>query len=369
MVKSATRILAATIGVGGMVAAGLPAASAQQAGPEVITSGLDNPRHLNFGADGSLYVAEAGVGGSGTCVTGPEGEACFGRSGAVTRIRGGAATRVLSGLPSLAGAGGMSATGPTDIQVAAGGRFTMTMGLGNNPAVREQLPAAGHKFGTVISGVFGSNRTQVADIAAFEAARDFDGQGLDSNPVGLAQQGDRHLVADAAANAIFSVRSGGKMAVVATLPIRMVPTPPFMPPGQMPMQSVPTDVVVGPDGAFYISELTGFPFPTGEARIYRMRPGQQPTVYATGLTNVTDLAWSGKSLYAVELSSVGLLNEPPGQPPTGALVKVTPGATNHPVVAGGLTAPYGVAVRNGQGYVTTCAVCADAGAVVRVPLN
>ena len=58
-----------------------------------------------------------------------------------------------------------------------------------------------------------------------------------------------------------------------------------------PMESVPTGVVVGPDDAYYVSELTGAPFPAGGAVVWRVVPGEEPSVYATGLTNGMDLAF------------------------------------------------------------------------------
>ena len=88
-------------------------------------------------------------------------------------------------------------------------------------------------------------------------------------------------------------------------------------------------------------------------------------MYATGLTNVTDLAWANGKLYAVQLSDVGLLNEP--GLPSGSLVQVHRGAS-HTTVMDNLPAPYGVAVRNGSAYVTTCAVCKGGGQVVRFHL-
>ena len=75
---------------------------------EVIASGLNNPRGLAFSPNGGLYVAEAGAGGSGPCFAGPEGPACFGDSGSVTRIDASRASAGCStGLPSY----GAEATG------------------------------------------------------------------------------------------------------------------------------------------------------------------------------------------------------------------------------------------------------------------
>ena len=65
----------------------------------------------------------------------------------------------------------------------------------------------------------------------------------------------------------------------------------------------------GRDGAYYVSQLTGFPFPKGAANIYRVDPRTGRTnVYASGLTNVTDLAFDGRTLYAVQISTEGLLH-------------------------------------------------------------
>src|SRR4051794_32801975 len=73
----------------------------------VIAAGLDTPRGLAFAADGTLYVAEAGRGGSGPCFTNSEPNlVCLGTTGAITQVRNGAQTRIATGLPSLAGAGG-----------------------------------------------------------------------------------------------------------------------------------------------------------------------------------------------------------------------------------------------------------------------
>ena len=48
-----------------MLAALVLAPAAHAARVDVVASGLDSPRHLAFGEDGALFVAEAGRGGAG----------------------------------------------------------------------------------------------------------------------------------------------------------------------------------------------------------------------------------------------------------------------------------------------------------------
>ena len=136
-------------------------------------------------------------------------------------------------------------------------------------------------------------------------------------------------------------------------------------------QAVPTDVVVGPDGALYVCELTGFPFEKGAATIYRIKPGHKPTVYANHLTNVTSIAFGkdGK-LYAVQISNEGLAS-PSG--PTGGLWKIAPkgsGKTSKQISLD-LFAPYGVAIKGNHAFVSVGAVAPSPGpgAVVKIPLG
>jgi hypothetical protein len=156
------------------------------------------------------------------------------------------------------------------------------------------------------------------------------------------------VLADSGGNAVVEVRQrrSTEFSTVAALP-----------PTSIGADAVSTAVVRGPDGAYYISQLTGFTFQPGAANIWRVEPGAAPTVYASGLTNVTDLAFARDgTLYAVEIASQGLLNGP-----IGSLKKITPGGSQHETIVGGLFAPYGVALARSAAYVSTCTV-ASAGA-------
>ena len=198
-----------------------------------------------------------------------------------------------------------------------------------------------------------------ADVVANEASANPDGTDIDSNPVGLVRDGEGYVLADAGGNAVVRASHKGTFTTITPLPPVIAAGVPF------PIDAVPTSVVQGPDGAYYISQLTGFPFVAGAANIWRVVPGRAPSVYASGLTNVTDLAFGpGGSLYAVEISSAGLLNGP-----IGALKKINPGSSQHETVIGGLFAPYAVAFGRGSAYVSTCAVCAGGGQVIRIPVG
>ena len=310
----------------------------------VVATGLDNPRQLTIdlghgdgrlhrgghGREAALYVAEAGRGGTGTCVQGPEGEACFGLSAAVTRVRGGQQDRVVTGLPSLAARDGSRASGAADV-VVKGSWYAVTLGLGADPALRDTIEG-GEGFGTLVAGRFGGGQFTLADLAEFEAANDPDGAGPDSNPTGLSATHRGFVVTDSGANALQFVDWRGHITTLATFPERVVPSAPPAPPGDLPMQSVPTSAVRGPDGAWYVSELTGFPFPAGGARIYRVFPGMPATVYASGLTNVTDLAWHEDTLYAVQLAGNAGLMAAQGLP-IGSLERINDDGS-HTTVAG-----------------------------------
>jgi len=334
-------LLAALAALAALLPAGSAAAHHGNV-PEVVASGLDNPRDLDVDAAGTVYVTEAGRGGSGPCVTIEMGTKCAGASGAVTQIRDGEQHRVLEGLPSLAPPSGAQALGPSDISLRRRGGAYLTVGLGANPAVRAQLGELGPAFGQLYEVSSSGDLRAVADISAYEAAANPDGGHIDSNPNSVTQADHRLYVVDAGGNDLLRVRRSGDISTVAVFPDRLLDAPPGMGlPPQVPVQAVPTNVVVGPDGALYVSQLTGFPFIPGVARIYRVVPGSPPEIYADGLTNVTDLAFDDDGdLYVVEIAANGLLSGDP----TGALIKIRPDGSRETVLSEGLVNPYGVAI-------------------------
>lgn len=330
-----------------------------------VASGLDNPRLITYRKGVGFLVAEAGVGGNGPCVPGPEGSpVCYGKSGAITRLRGRNQERIVKRLPSLAAKNGSAAIGPSDVIPYGRHRIAFTMGLGGDPKLRQDLPRKGRLMAMLLAATIRGGHQDGAlrrlrDLGAFEAQANPHDEAVDTNPTALVRKKRNFLITDAGGNDWLRVHRSGKVDVLALFPDRSFS-------GSPQFEAVPTSVAKGPDGAYYISQLTGFPYPVGAANIYRAIPGQAPTVYASGLTNVTDLGWHSGTLYAVQIADAGLAS---GGPPMGSLRQIVPGGTQHPAVVSDLFAPYGVTFRGSNAYVTACSVCPNDGEVLSVPLG
>ncbi|MDQ4074700.1 MAG: ScyD/ScyE family protein, partial [Chloroflexota bacterium] len=266
---------------------------------EVVASGLVNPRHLTFGPDGSLYIAEAGTGGDECVQVDPEYPdfvVCFGQTGAITRVSldDGTQERVVSDLPSVGDEFGF-ALGPHDVSFDEEGNLFSVVGLFFDPAAREELcpldPELCSAYATLVSISETGEWEVIADLGAFEASQNPDDNIVETNPYALLTDADGHVVVDASGNDLLRVDSEGDISTLAVFPLRTFPNP-FPPPDEVDMHPVPTSVEMGPDGAYYVGELTGFPFPQGEANIYRIEPGdapdKDPEILATGFTMITD---------------------------------------------------------------------------------
>jgi hypothetical protein len=223
------------------------------------------------------------------------------------------------------------------------------MGLGFNPASLPRFDRGDEMFGKLLQISAGGHIREAGDVSAYERDVNPDRGPVDSNPFGVLALSSVRLVADAGANAIVSVVASGLVNTVAVLPSR---------PGRA-TDSVPTAVAIGPDGAYYVGELSGVPFATGSANVYRVLPGQPPQVFRSGFTTVTDIDFGPDGcLYVIEHSSGPQFFALPGN-----LVKVSPDG-QRTVLASNLDRPTSVVVdSDGSVYYTNRGVAAGAGEV------
>ena len=340
----------------------MAAAPASAAPPQVVASGLDDPRGI-WADDGKhgdrLLVAETLSGDITEILT---------RKGSDAVVR-------------------PFATGVFGSDVVGHGFNTAFATAGVPP---EQ---GGGPFAGLVRVPRDGESVPIADIAAYQVEDpdpvDQEDNPTETNPFGLAQVRHGFLVADSAGNDLLKIRKDGSIETVARFPTRSLPYPegdpdPNSPPAGTPIdaEAVPTSVAVGPDGAWYVAELRGFPFTPGASRIWRIEPGTEDVMcdpdakrgpcrlYADGFTSVIDIAWSGRTLLVLEIAKDGLLAlETAGEgspPPPGALWAVEKGKKTE-IAAGELIAPGGVAVADDDVYVTTGTLFGpDAGAVVKI---
>jgi hypothetical protein len=325
------------------------AATAALSAGAVVAAGLDNPRGLDW-SHGRLFIAEAGTGGDGSCVPGIFApEICLGRTGAVTEVtRAGRQRRIIKGLPSLAGPDGTFAYGPSDVSVKDGHVFVSIGGPNDTEYTELLTEAVARKLGTV-QLLFGRWSLTVGKIAEFVARHDPDGPPGETNTNSVLA-GRRALYGiDAGGNTLYGIDWRGRLEVLHVFDDIVLPD-------GTTIDSVPTNMVFGPDGAVYVSTLTGVPFPQGAATVWRW-DGVRMTPYAEGLTAAIDLDFGPDgSLYVIEMRSViGL---------SGRVLRIAPHGTRT-VVADGLDFPTGVAVGDRGFYVTNHGTSPGSGEVLR----
>jgi glucose/arabinose dehydrogenase len=139
-------------------------------------------------------------------------------------------------------------------------------------------------------------------------------------------------------------------------------------------------VAVGPDGAYYVGELKGFPAPAGRSRIWRIEPGARHadcatspecSIVATGFTSIVDLTFGPDgTLYVVEIDEASWAAVEFGVGSLGGTVNAcNPSTWTCSQVATGLPIPIGAAVdrRAGEVYVTINALIPGAAQVIKLP--
>jgi hypothetical protein len=232
----------------------------------------------------------------------------------------------------------------------------------------EALAVGSNDVATGLFRVSPGRAVLVADTAAFEEENDPAGDGSEesSNPFDLARlSGGKTLIADAAGNDLLYADEQGRLDWVASFPT------------QGGIQPVPTSVVIGPDGAYYVGELTGAPFPTGISRVWRIAPGTRHaacgtspacSVVVSGLTAVIDLQFGPDgALYVAQLddAGVGAFEEMQGVGGSVHRCDVSTGACT--VVADGIPILTAIAFRGTELWGAILALTPDADVVPLLP--
>lgn len=377
---------------------------------KVLATGLHNPRHVSIGSRREILVAEAGQGGGLDCTTkvftGPEGGPnCIGLTGSIARIsKHGKVTRIVTGLPSMGDAqtsvdddsnpatpdlivpGGGRSLGPSSVLRVGGHKLVATIG-GPGPSGAGAIAAGNDITGLGTLMQFdtkkGVKAKVLADLYAFETANDPDGTisggslGPDSDPTDVTRFEGGYAVSDAGGNSVVTVKHK-TVALLSVFEGVTVSPPAFTGlPDPFVAQSVPTAVIKFKDDAegddtVLVTELTGFPFIPGAARIHRVDEHGNQSVFATGFTNIMDIA-RGKhgDLWVLSIDDDSLF--PPIGPSTdGAIYRLSRSGVSTKLVlpAGTLTEPGGIEFdkRSNALLVTNKGTHAEDGELLRIKL-
>ena len=367
----------------------------------VMMCGLDNPRGIAFDQAGALYVAETGRGDApatdpivlrddgdpgaaiaANCVNQFRGvQLSCGPTGTISRLWQGVQERFATGFPSaLWLANGNAQLGPNSISFLNVGRPArrgayVPIGLWDDPSDRAAnypMPL-GPGFGQVAQIGPSGEWQYVVDIAAFveslpcqlgstfcDRREQERGTHPDSNPYAIVAGPDHLNVVDPSANALLRVDVNGRTSLLATFPLLQPPSDTLCPLKGVVAGSVPNSVAVGPDGAFYVGEHTGFPFYAGSAKVYRVQPDAEPTVFLRGFSAINGLAFdaTGENLYVLQYYTAPACGYQPAN--SGAIIRV-----HHPsqldetrsTIVNGLTKPTSITVGPDAAiYVTNKAV-------------
>lgn len=186
----------------------------------------------------------------------------------------------------------------------------------------------------------------VEDIGSFVLAYAFVNKTNDSHPYNLTKGPDGDIyIADAAANAIIHRTGPGVYSVLAEVPGIDNPTTV----GPPKIESVPTGIIYDGNN-FFVSTLLGFPFPPGQAIVYKISKSGDVSVYQKGFTSLVDIErgnYMGRLV--LEYGTFGATGFAPN---TGRLVWSN--GTSVSQLAGGLNLPVGLKQANEHTwYVTT----------------
>lgn len=283
---------------------------------EIAISGLGSPRGLAFDDDGTLYVADAGIGGDQELIfTIGENELTknAGLTGRVVSLSAdGTKSDVIIGLPSYAGSA-QRTDGLYRVIPQGDSLWLIFNGNGKNTFGAYWTNSIVELDATTLA-----TRT-VINLDSFEQANDPDGNGFDTNVGDIAWDSNGVMyIVDVAGNDLLSWTEADGLQVVTAWSDN----------------SVPTSIEIADNNDLYIGFL-GEGMADSVAKIERWSNGELVETFG-GLTAVTDILLDGDTLYAVEF--VGYVDDVAG---TGRIVTVS--AEGLTPVAEGIVAPFAIA--------------------------
>jgi hypothetical protein len=323
--------LAAAMAVGGIARVGAQdgtplATPVLPGGAVLVAGGLTNPRGFNWAADGTLYLALAGTGGT---IPGPEGSPFTGgKTSSVAIIRDGQVEPFAEGLPSAIWADVGWVWGAMDVAfhndelfvLEGGGGFGSGQPDTPNGIYRIAADGTAQAFADLGSWI---SQNPPARLPA-------EGFPNEGSLFGLLPVDGDFWVSDAVNAQVLKVTPAGEISRAADL--SELRTPPFTPTGMAP----------APEGGVYLGDETVGPFVDGTATVTHVASDGTVTEVWTGLTALTGLTVGPDgALYAAEMS-VGNIDQPPFlQRGAGRVVRQT-GPDSLEEVATGLDLPVSI---------------------------
>jgi hypothetical protein len=234
------------------------AAPLTPADAKVYATGLEGPRGIRFGADGFLYVAEAGLGGSHSTgkacqqVPTPVGPYTGGMTARISKVStSGKVTTVASGFPSAQDAMG-DLIGVADVAFMNGTLYAVVAGGGcshGNPTSPTGIAKVNTATGkwTLIANIGAYLKSHPA---AFESADDFE---PDGTLYSLISVNNLLYTVEPNHGQVFSVTAGGGVSQLVDISASE---------GHV----VPTSIAAL-DGNFYVGNLDLFPIDPQWARV------------------------------------------------------------------------------------------------------
>lgn len=393
--------------------------TAQAATLTTIVDGISNARGVSFGPDGTLYVAEPGIGGNGNCQPSPSTlfqPICAGNTGSLVKVTpDGTKQRILTNFQSLAEQpSGNQGAGIQDLQFDSLGNAYLLTGFAGYPGNRDkETLELGSKYPIpetqlvtfppstpdevlntpLLAQLYKvdlntGSLESIFDFAEYEITKNPDNGDVVTNPYDLTISGDTAYIVDGGGNAAYKIKLDGSDGQGIGIPKNIISAselpslppgqeiPPglveFLPDGQIAVQSVSTGGTIGPDGALYVGEYTGFPYPEGKSRIFRIGEDNKPEVFLDGFTHITDLTFDENgNLLVLQFSDTSQLEGDLRFLP-GSLIQVAPDGTRTTLVAAGegLESAAGLDIGpDGQIYITKRGVGPQLGEVVRVDIK